>query len=158
MRNDSFCGLRSPLVQRKVEREIFLWRRLAAAHEFSGPGPLLRTVTSLDLIKVGSGIFYFTGATKKRIFQHIFMEDHDSRVISQDCVSTKVKAVIVSDVIYGCVVSLHSLERCGMLLIIKNLSDRQVLPLRLEAVDKEIDIGMRRKIRQQLFAVIRDAA
>src|SRR5437660_1770723 len=77
---------------------------------------------------------------------------------AQDRARAVVKAIVVADVIKNRIVIFELLERGGIVLVIKTIRDRQIAVAWFESIDKQIDLSVRRKIRQQFFAVIRDAA
>src|SRR5262245_52948347 len=76
---------------------------------------------------------------------------------AQHGTGAKVKAVVVAHMVNRGVIVPEQIERVGVLLIVANLADRQIRVAGLKAIDKEIDVGVGGEIRQQLFAVVRDA-
>ena len=68
------------------------------------------------------------------------------------------KAIVVADVIKNRIVIRKLTERRRMFFVIKAICDRQIGIAWFESIDEQIDLGVRGEIRQQFFAVIRDAA
>ena len=69
-----------------------------------------------------------------------------------------VKAIVVTDVIKNRIVIRKLTERRRMFFVIKAICDRQIASVWFESIDEQIDLSVRGEIRQQFFAVIRDAA
>src|SRR5205085_8555736 len=69
-----------------------------------------------------------------------------------------VKAIVVADVIKNRVVIRKLIERRRIFFVIEALYDRQIGIVWFESIDEQIDLSVRGEIRQQFFAVIRDAA
>src|ERR1041385_6819882 len=86
------------------------------------------------------------------------MEYDNSRMPAQHGARAVVKAIVVADVIKNRIVIIKLFERGRICFVIETIRDRQIAVARFESINEQIDLSVRRKIRQQFFAVIRNTA
>src|SRR5262252_6721748 len=158
MRDDAFGRLGDALVKRKVEGKIFLRRRLSPAHELSCALPLGRSMAGLEFVEVQIVLLQLTRLAEEGVFQHEFMKHDNPGMPAQHGAGAKVKTIVVAYVIDRRVIIFEGIEPLGVFLIVEDAAYRKVLIAGDKPINKQIDVGVRGEIRQQLFAVIRDTA
>ena len=145
-----------------VERKSYRVRR--NARRGAGSERLARrllhrlAVTQTDFLKINAPVLSRLCEIKKEILQREIVQHHDARIFNHRFEDAGVITMIVSHVIDNRIVRIKLFQDVRPFAIIKNLETRNYFGVgRLEAIDKQSNLRSLGQIRQQLFAVVRDA-